>query len=90
MWLGITIIQTQISSLGEMIQKRTPFEYKIVVVFMGKYSPGFHRLITPYFPSIISSDPHSSPVRDKGQDDYPHLGDKQIAAVTTAATSSVW
>lgn len=54
----------------------------------------FHRRITPplqnYFPSIISSDPHSSPVRDEGQDDYPHLGDEQIEAVTTKATSSVW
>ena len=72
---------TQLSALGEMIQKRTPFDYKIEAVFMRKYSADL---------SIISSDPHSSPVREEGQGDYPHLGDEQIAAVTIKATSSVW
>ena len=35
----------------------------------------------------MSFDPYSSPMRDEGQDDYPHLGDKQIAAITAKATS---
>lgn len=74
---GITVLQNQISTLGEIIQKRTPFKYKIEAVFMQKHSLSLsetnHPSFTKLFPFHYVIQSSQQPTRDKGSS-Y-HLSD---------------
>ena len=75
---------------GRLYRKEHPLSTKLRSFLCENIHWAFHRLITPslqnYFPSIISFDPHSSPVKNRVIIPFWEMG-RLIAAITVKETS---